>query len=264
VLSSLSTAVCPFCAFELRNASIDRDVLTSRGAAIGSSVRSVSVCDVCGWWRAIGTEVLRPNHLAKSPFSTTRAAAACLRSLDLADSAAPINDIRSYLVAKWDDRIQIDRRKWELVVGDVFASIGFKTRVTGYSKDGGIDVILDGPNGKTIGVQVRHSKNRIQVEPVRALSGALMEHGHYAGIFVTTSDFTAGARDHANVMASRGMPVSLVNADRFYQALRLAQLESASEVDNLVLGVPFAEMMHVNTGRSGRTRGGARSPRSRR
>jgi restriction system protein len=79
------------------------------------------------------------------------------------------------------------------VVGSVFADLGFESIVTGYQNDGGIDVILKDRMGSTIGVQVKRYRNRIDVRSIRELAGALLAGGMTRGIFVTTSDYTAGS-----------------------------------------------------------------------
>ena len=49
-----------------------------------------------------------------------------------------------------------------------FGDLGYRARVTAYSGDDGIDVILDGDDDKAVGVQVKRYKNRIEVDQIRS------------------------------------------------------------------------------------------------
>ena len=127
-----------------------------------------------------------------------------------------------FLNGKYGERFSVDPGRFETTVAAVFAGIGYDARVTGQTGDGGIDVILDGPNDKTIGVQVKRYKEKIQANQIRELTGALVIKGHTKGIFVTTSDFTSGAAVTSGLSAARGVPIELVNAERFYDAMKIA------------------------------------------
>ncbi|MDF2116379.1 restriction endonuclease [Roseiarcaceae bacterium H3SJ34-1] len=113
-------------------------------------------------------------------------------------------------------------RLFEETVASVFASVGFTTIVTAYSGDGGIDVVLE-KNGEEIGVQVKRYKDRISVEQIRSLCGALVLRGLTQGIFVTTSSFQSGAEGTAAKFAKKGYKIDLMDSQRFYDVLRLAQ-----------------------------------------
>ncbi len=261
VTASLGMTECSFCKYELRTVVSDRQNVAennSSGVPLAFSARDIKICDCCGWWKVAATEMHDVQGLSPTAYAQRRGAIATLRNFDLSVRTDAIDDAKSFLMANYGERLNIDRRTWERVVESVFRSIGYATRITGYSKDGGIDVIMDGPNNSTIGVQVRHSKNTIQVEPIRSLAGALIEHGHYQGFFVTTSDFSRGAVDAANTFRMRGIPVSLLNADRFYEALRLAQLSTTRELDAKVLGMPFSDMIYIPGSRTGAVGGRSR------
>jgi restriction system protein len=101
--------------------------------------------------------------------------------------------------------------------------MGYNVRVTAYSGDDGIDVILDGPGNDVIGVQVKRYKGSIEVEQIRAFTGALVLGGLTKGIFVTTSRFQAGAVGTVDRLSRRGYRIELMDADRFYDALKIAQ-----------------------------------------
>ena len=124
-------------------------------------------------------------------------------------------------------------------MASVYKDLGYYTEVTAYSGDGGIDVILESPEGQSIGIQVKRTKNVISVEQIRALLGALYLGGLTRGIFVTTSSFPRGAKRAAREADLRGTPVELIDAPRFYDALGIAQrklYESSSDPS-----APFAD-----------------------
>lgn len=135
----------------------------------------------------------------------------------------PIGDVRDYLAARYDARFQIHPKKFEDVVASVFRDLGYRSRVTAYSGDDGIDVILDDPQGELIGVQVKRYKDNIKVEQIRSLAGALKLNDLTKGIFVTTSSFQAGAERTTRKFRERGLPIQLIDAPRFLEALHIAQ-----------------------------------------
>lgn len=138
----------------------------------------------------------------------------------------PHEEVVNYLAARYDDRLKVHPRKFEEVVAAVFRGLGYQTRVTSYSCDGGIDVFMDGPDNVFIGVQVKRSRNSISVGQIRELTGALVLQGVTRGIFVTTSHFTAAARKEAGLAALRGIPVELVDAYKLFDALKIGRIKS--------------------------------------
>jgi restriction system protein len=184
------------------------------------TVNEVKVCHTCGW--LVRCEIFSYSDGVAGHFELV-GASGILRELDLTDVSIPIAEIRSYLAAKFESRFQLHPRVFEEVVASVFGNLGFDSRVTAYSGDDGLDVILDGPSGQVIGVQVKRYAHSIQVEQIRALAGALVLGGMTQGIFVTTSSFQAGATSTAQRLEDRGYKIELMDADRFYGELKIAQ-----------------------------------------
>ena len=120
----------------------------------------------------------------------------------------------------------INPRTFEKVVASIFKDHGYLARVTAYSGDGGIDVILEGKDGDLIGVQVKRYKNKISVAQIRELTGALVLNGITKGIFVTTSEFQSGVYSIAKQSTERGYPIELIDATSFLQELKIAQLSN--------------------------------------
>jgi restriction system protein len=209
----------------------------------------VSVCLLCGWWtvyRVHQGEHARTASLAEGYSGSI----GCLKELDLDDVSAPLGEVRQYLLAKKDSAFDAHPKLLEDVVCSMFKDLGWSARVTAYSGDEGIDVILDGPKGSTIGVQVKRYKRerRIEAEQIRSLAGALLGGGHTKGIFITTSTFRRGARKAADKMASAGYPIELVDAERFLEALGVAQVKSFKLTPEQIHSYILKSGIHIGTG----------------
>lgn len=91
-------------------------------------------------------------------------------------------------------------RAFELFSGDLLVYIGLeKVSVTRYIGDGGIDAegdLIAGSFRLPVGVQVKRYRKNVQRSDIDKFIGALS--GRFSqGIFVTTSDFSAGAQQKA-------------------------------------------------------------------
>ena len=175
-------------------------------------------CDKCGWWRIQKDVSVSGKHWQIWQFFY--GAAGILKKLDLSDIKTPVDEISKYLFVKYESRFKIHPRLFEDVTGEVFKNIGYDVVVTGYSNDGGIDVILE-KETKQIGVQVKRYKNKIKVDQIRELTGALFLGDLPQGIFVTTSDFQKGVYKTVKKSLDRGIPIELINSKRFYEILNL-------------------------------------------
>jgi restriction system protein len=224
VSAAINAKQCVYCNSLLE---IPRSTKSTESHIYASGTFSILVrcCPVCGWWTK------REEHLIYTPgFGPTPSegeviygAAGSLRELDLKDQSIPIEEIRAYLAAKYDTRFNIDPWKFEETVASIYRDFGYEARVTARSGDDGIDVILDGPDDSVIGVQVKRYKGKINVEQIRSLAGALLLNGLTRGIFITTSSFQSGANSTAERFRLIGIPIELVDAEGFYDALGLAQ-----------------------------------------
>jgi restriction system protein len=177
----------------------------------------VGVCPVCGWWLL----VRRSTEWDGDKWRHVEGAHAQLSDLDLSDVSQPLSEVRTYLLAKYEARQTMHPRLFETTVASVFSDLGYMATVTAYQGDGGIDVILESSRRDRIGVQVKRYRDRIHVEQIRALTGALFLGGFTRGVFVTTSSFQSGGEATARTSAERGIPIELIDADRFYAALKL-------------------------------------------
>jgi restriction system protein len=184
--------------------------------------RVVKTCPICGWWVAFRDDVVGSREIH------SYGGVGALKILAGKDIQAPIEEVRAFLTANYKSRFAIHPKIFEETVASVFRDLGYSARVTAYSGDDGIDVILDrGP--ETVGVQVKRYRDTIQVSQIRELVGALVINKITKGIFVTTSDYTSGAERTANLAAENGFAIELYNADHFYEALKLAQRAKYSD-----------------------------------
>jgi restriction system protein len=204
----------------------------------------VRLCRMCGWWTKQKFVISYLGDWDTSTYSS--GAIGSLYNLDVSDQSIPIEEIRSYLAVKYDERFNIDPWRFEEVVASVYKDLGYYARVTARSGDGGIDVVLDGSNSKVIGVQVKRYKDKIKVEQIRSFVGALYLKRMTRGIFVTTSSFQSGADNVAQLSSSRGIPIELVDAQRFYQALGIAQQKYYKTIKD-----PLAPFVNVPLGSLG-------------
>lgn len=182
---------------------------------------SFEYCEVCGWWRVVKDISICAESW--QIWDIILSASGMLKQLDLHDINNPVDEVATYLIAKYEDRFNVNPRMFEMIVASVFKNIGYQTLVTGYSNDGGIDVVLQDNSSSTIGVQVKRYRDKIKVEQIRAFAGSLILGGHHSGIFVCTSDFQPAALDAARKYSSRTLPITLLNAAQFYDALKIAK-----------------------------------------
>lgn len=95
---------------------------------------------------------------------------------------------------------QISSRRFEEFVAEVLDRLGYTVELTPPSKDGGFDIyaVRKEHLGRflyLVECKQRAPGNRIGVELVRALSGVVHEKQANAGVLVTTSSFTKGAKE---------------------------------------------------------------------
>lgn len=106
----------------------------------------------------------------------------------------------------------IDPTIFESIIADLLAKMGYgDVHVTGRSGDGGIDgdCSLDALGLYRVHFQAKKWKNQVGAKEIRDFIGGIQTvRGDY-GIFVTTSDFTADARE----TAKKSGKVRIVNGD---------------------------------------------------
>jgi hypothetical protein len=209
----------------------------------------LSICKLCGWWtvyRVHQNEYPRTAGIAEGYSGSV----GCLKQLDLNDISIPLEEMRNYMCAKEDSIFDVHPRMLEDIVCSIFKDLGWNARATAYSGDGGIDVILDGRDGNTVGVQVKRYKKerRIEAEQIRSLAGALMQGGHTKGIFIATSNYRTGAKRTAQELTAIGVPIELIDAERFLRMLGIAQQNAFEFNQDKAISYVLSNGAHIGTG----------------
>ena len=221
----VSTNSCLFCATPLTRLPEEPNAPLLRLDHYGEEIQNRRdwVCAACGWWKVECDGLFLSHRIDVYSSRSAYVAAGALKDFDVTDIIVPLQEVRDFLTAKYERRFTMHPALFEQTVGSVFGDLGYSVVVTGRSGDGGIDVILQ-MGSRTIGVQVKRYSTAIEAEQIRSLAGALLLAGITTGVFVTTSHFQRGAVSTAQGYVKRGYAIELVDADRFYDALRLAQL----------------------------------------
>jgi hypothetical protein len=110
-------------------------------------------------------------------------------------------------------RTMNDGKEFEFEVLRLLQAMGFEAEVTGYSQDGGVDIVATNPSPLAAGKCVVQCKARSRPvgEPVlRDLFGTMHAQGANKGILITTSSFTAAALRFA-----QGKPLELIDGDLY-------------------------------------------------
>ena len=186
------------------------------GAPGCESCRHLRACRSCGWWTGISTGSDNSEHGCSN---WTSVGSAVLRELDVSSGDAQCTEVRDYLNAKYDARGRVHPRVMEDVVATAYADIGYRTVTTSYARDDGIDIFIE-RNGIVSGVQVKRTRNKIEAEQIRALTGAMVLNGVTRGVFVTTSTYRRGAVKAARRYAEAGLQIDLVDCDSLFELLR--------------------------------------------
>lgn len=140
-MSTVSKEIsCRYCKIQMQNIAFEKEE---------SKEKRLFICSVCGWW-VVAT--WSGNTYGPEGFMYIHRAAGILKNLDMNDINTPKELLKNNLLKKYDERFNIDPRKFEEIVGGVFSDFGYHVRVTSFSRDKGIDVvILDGDSDKVVG-----------------------------------------------------------------------------------------------------------------
>ncbi|MCK9908981.1 restriction endonuclease [Microbacteriaceae bacterium K1510] len=240
---------CDYCLSKMT--SFDREWRTGDAMSLRNHM-TVFVCQNCGWWVAMDASKPAAHEYPipgedNSPMGVLgavdlRLCWSHLKSLDLNDCTVPIEEIKSYLRARYESRFLLHPRKYEELVASVFENLGYWSEVTCYSGDGGIDVILGAPDGGKIGIQVKRYKDSIKVSQIRELLGAMVLNGFVKGVFITTSEFQSGAYRTVEEARKLGLYIDLVDNNSFLQCLNInhrPQYESLEHWESAHGSIPY-------------------------
>lgn len=220
-LGSFSQSTCLFCGTPFKLLDVFLPQLPG-----ADSVRGLlHVCPICGWWQC-SAGYWEAGHFCAG------LASGILKNINELEETAPFHESRSYLLANYQYRYTIEPELMENIVGSIFKDFGYKTIVTSYGNDEGVDVYvipMYGTENDVIAVQVKRYKDKIQVSSIREFLGALVLKGLTKGIFVTTSDYTKGANKIVTQAKSKGIELRLLNSEDLYSALNLTKRKPYSD-----------------------------------
>ena len=110
------------------------------------------------------------------------------------------SDVLSDLEAR-PNLMDLDPFEFENLISNLFSQMGFETKQTRTSKDGGVDAIAFDTRpivGGKLVIQAKRYKNVVGVSAARDLYGTMINEGANKGILVTTSHYGAAAYDFVN------------------------------------------------------------------
>jgi restriction system protein len=118
------------------------------------------------------------------------------------------NDIMADLESR-PNLMELNPFEFEHLVSNLFGQMGFVSKLTRSSKDGGIDAIAFDPRpilGGKVVIQAKRYKNVVEVAAVRDLYGTMINEGASKGILVTTSHYGPDAYNF-----SKDKPIELID-----------------------------------------------------
>ncbi|EKU96930.1 restriction endonuclease [Leptolyngbya sp. PCC 7375] len=105
--------------------------------------------------------------------------------------------------------LELSPSEFESFVASLFTQMGFETKLTRSSRDGGVDSIAFDTRpivGGKVVIQAKRYRNTVGVSAVRDLYGTMMNEGANKGILVATSGYGPDAYDFA-----KDKPIELVD-----------------------------------------------------
>lgn len=114
--------------------------------------------------------------------------------------------------------------EFENFISNLFDQIGFQSKLTRASKDGGVDVVAFDPRpivGGKIVIQAKRYRNVVGVSAVRDLYGTMINEGAGKGILVTTSHYGPDAYDFA-----KDKPIELIDGGGLLYLLKEQGIEA--------------------------------------
>lgn len=120
--------------------------------------------------------------------------------------------------------------EFENYIANLFSRLGYKTKVTGQSHDGGVDVVAE-RNGIMNYIQCKKFiTSEVTVGAVRDFYGSLADHlANGQGYFITTNKFTLDARKF-----SEDKPIELIDGFRLIEYVRMVKKEEDIKEEKMV------------------------------
>lgn len=239
-------ASCPCCVGQnLLDLNEESSKSTSRGdrAWLTEHMR-VWACPTCGWWLA-AEEVWARICASDEHSHAIRASGAALARFQGLPSAIEV----AALEAEVADHLSRKgtSTQWKVledVVTAVLKDMGHMAVATAYSKDGGVDVVLEAVDGGSTYAQIKHTKNKVGVKVLRELVGTTYIKGASAGLLVTSSTFTKGTIKEGGEAAAKGRVIELVDGRQIQSALRLTNRMTPPSIEDVIaVGPPLTSLL---------------------
>jgi hypothetical protein len=178
-------------------------------------------CEYCGFTH---TSYDREGNGVSGTWRITKVELLTLLALDINDAQLGLDELGSHLRRRFDDVYELEPRRFEELVADIYRHLGYHTRITQQTRDGGYDIVLvEAASGKRVLVECkRYAHNRrIEVSTVRELLGVQLIEGVPDAKIVATTSFTAPAKETAQRVNEtvRGYSLELVSANDLLKAL---------------------------------------------
>lgn len=212
---------CPYC----NSIMIDRNTKHGSDVLLRGTFFRVAVCNVCGWWLIVEDADQCNNGYAV-------AYGGILESFDVNSSALPLEVLIAELPKQVNSIYKIDPKKMEDLVAAILSGVhDCEVHQLGYTKDGGIDLILlNSDSPIAIQVKRREKPNRKEdVKIIREFLGAAILSDHRDLMFVTNADdFTSGAKKAAETAVKKQIVQSfeLLSRDKLISLIGLADFET--------------------------------------
>ncbi|MBU4237540.1 MAG: restriction endonuclease [Proteobacteria bacterium] len=224
--------VCPYCNAPCELLGL-KDKHDREGFDYWQYIAKLYVCNTCGWWTipVLTFHEELDNEYMSVSYGQARGE---LAAFNPTDCNLNLTDLRRHLIADYKRRKIINPFHLEEVVGQAFEDAGYKVICTPKSNDKGVDLFL-GKNSdeKCIAVQIKRYKNKIEPELIRSFAGAMLLNGSTNGIFVTTSDYTIGAKNTANALQmNQGYKIELKNAAELYEMLKINMSPQFNDIED--------------------------------
>jgi len=215
---------CPYCGSRFHSFEPDLAKYSTKSAKPRSLFGDGYKCKRCGFW-------YEGINMSIYSFKVADIKYSLLKKFNINDSAVGLSDLGSHLKRKFSDIYNLDPRKFEELVADVYLNMGYHVRLTQQTKDGGLDmVLLEGGSGEQIIVECkRYSRSRkVGIDVVRNFIGAKflyeVDNGPVKGLkIVTSGHFSSQAiADSQKVTNHYGsFEIELVDADRLMKNIEV-------------------------------------------
>jgi HJR/Mrr/RecB family endonuclease len=149
-----------------------------------------------------------------------------LAKLDINDSRLGLDELGTHLSRRFSDAFALSPRRFEELVADIYRNLGYHSRLTQQTRDGGYDIVLlERATNRQVIVECKRYKEgrRVGVAAVREVLGVQLDLGVPHAKIVTTSEFTQPAIKMSEKLKQRqcGYELDLVDAARLVETLRV-------------------------------------------